>query len=104
MNPSPHPPPLREEASGFCYCNDIVLAILQLLEKFKRVLYIDIDLHHGDGMMSVGSRSLGMRLGGVLWCLLSHHVTGSRCGECLLPLSSCHDCLPPQVLSRLLPR
>ena len=42
-------PPHRDEASGFCYCNDIVLAILRLLEKFKRVLYIDIDLHHGDG-------------------------------------------------------
>ena len=41
--------PLRDEASGFCYCNDIVLAILRLQEKFQRVLYIDIDLHHGDG-------------------------------------------------------
>ena len=38
------------EASGFCYVNDIVLAILELLRYFPRVLYIDIDVHHGDGV------------------------------------------------------
>jgi acetoin utilization protein AcuC len=37
-------------ASGFCYVNDPVIAILSLLEKGKRVLYIDIDAHHGDGV------------------------------------------------------
>lgn len=74
----------KQEASGFCYINDIVLAILELLKyskihaymtyspgKFtwrnnihlqcvalvydicryhKRVLYVDIDVHHGDGV------------------------------------------------------
>ncbi|KAF7892616.1 uncharacterized protein EAF02_000154 [Botrytis sinoallii] len=40
----------KTEASGFCYVNDIVLAILQLLRKVPRVLYIDIDVHHGDGV------------------------------------------------------
>ncbi|CAI5502166.1 unnamed protein product [Closterium sp. Naga37s-1] len=38
------------EASGFCYVNDIVLAILELLKYHARVLYIDIDIHHGDGV------------------------------------------------------
>ncbi|KAJ2829327.1 histone deacetylase [Coemansia erecta] len=38
------------EASGFCYINDIVLAILELLRHHQRVLYIDIDVHHGDGV------------------------------------------------------
>ncbi|XP_002983212.2 histone deacetylase 19 [Selaginella moellendorffii] len=38
------------EASGFCYVNDIVLAILELLKQHQRVLYIDIDVHHGDGV------------------------------------------------------
>lgn len=38
------------EASGFCYINDIVLAILNLLRYHPRVLYIDIDVHHGDGV------------------------------------------------------
>ncbi|KAI9821104.1 MAG: histone deacetylase [Pycnora praestabilis] len=40
----------KSEASGFCYVNDIVLAILQLLRYHPRVLYIDIDVHHGDGV------------------------------------------------------
>ncbi|GBB98618.1 hypothetical protein RclHR1_03280014 [Rhizophagus clarus] len=40
----------RFEASGFCYVNDIVLAILELLRYHQRVLYIDIDIHHGDGV------------------------------------------------------
>ncbi|CDW53525.1 histone deacetylase [Trichuris trichiura] len=38
------------EASGFCYVNDIVLAILELLTRFQRVLYVDVDCHHGDGV------------------------------------------------------
>ena len=40
----------RSSASGFCYINDIVLAILELLKYHDRVLYIDIDIHHGDGV------------------------------------------------------
>ncbi|KAJ3982903.1 histone deacetylase [Lentinula detonsa] len=40
----------KREASGFCYINDIVLAILDLLRVFPRVLYVDIDCHHGDGV------------------------------------------------------
>jgi histone deacetylase 1/2 len=30
--------------------NDIILAILELLKYHQRVLYIDIDVHHGDGV------------------------------------------------------
>jgi histone deacetylase 1/2 len=40
----------KGEASGFCYINDIVLAILELLKVHARVLYVDIDVHHGDGV------------------------------------------------------
>ncbi|EER36084.1 histone deacetylase RPD3 [Candida tropicalis MYA-3404] len=40
----------KSEASGFCYTNDIVLAIIELLRYHPRVLYIDIDVHHGDGV------------------------------------------------------
>uniref|UniRef100_A0A8C6P3G5 Histone deacetylase 1 n=1 Tax=Nothobranchius furzeri TaxID=105023 RepID=A0A8C6P3G5_NOTFU len=40
----------KSEASGFCYVNDIVLAILELLKYHQRVVYIDIDIHHGDGV------------------------------------------------------
>ncbi|WZN67211.1 histone deacetylase [Chloropicon roscoffensis] len=40
----------KREASGFCYINDLVLAILELLKYHPRVLYLDIDVHHGDGV------------------------------------------------------
>lgn len=40
----------KAEASGFCYINDCVLAILELLKVHSRVLYCDIDIHHGDGV------------------------------------------------------
>jgi acetoin utilization protein AcuC len=41
---------LRDRASGFCYVNDPVLAILFLRSRGLRVAYIDIDAHHGDGV------------------------------------------------------
>lgn len=40
----------KQEASGFCYVNDCVLGILEFLKQYERVLYIDIDCHHGDGV------------------------------------------------------
>lgn len=40
----------KSEASGFCYTNDIVLGIIELLRYHPRVLYIDTDVHHGDGV------------------------------------------------------
>ncbi|XP_037844851.1 histone deacetylase 8 isoform X1 [Chlorocebus sabaeus] len=40
----------KDEASGFCYLNDAVLGILRLRRKFERILYVDLDLHHGDGV------------------------------------------------------
>ena len=40
-----------EKASGFCYFNDPVFAILSLLDLGReRVLYVDLDAHHGDGV------------------------------------------------------
>ncbi len=38
------------KASGFCYINDPVLGILALLNRGRRVVYIDVDAHHGDGV------------------------------------------------------
>ena len=38
-------------ASGFCYLNDPVLGILQWLDQgLTRIVYLDIDAHHGDGV------------------------------------------------------
>ncbi|MGB2983473.1 MAG: acetoin utilization protein AcuC, partial [Candidatus Bipolaricaulia bacterium] len=41
---------MPSRASGFCHINDAVLAIHALLRAGKRVAYVDIDAHHGDGV------------------------------------------------------
>ena len=42
---------MRESASGFCVYNDLTVAISWLLEQgVQRVAYVDIDVHHGDGV------------------------------------------------------
>ncbi len=41
---------MQSRASGFCYINDVVLAIRHLVEQGRRVLYLDVDAHHGDGV------------------------------------------------------
>ncbi len=42
---------MPDRAHGFCYFNDPVMAILTLLEGgLDRVLYLDLDAHHGDGV------------------------------------------------------
>jgi acetoin utilization protein AcuC len=40
----------RGQASGFCYFNDPVLAILAFLDQGLSVYYVDIDAHHADGV------------------------------------------------------
>lgn len=40
----------KERASGFCIFNDPAVAIQILRERFGRVAYVDIDVHHGDGV------------------------------------------------------
>jgi len=39
-----------ERAAGFCYINDNALACMILAEAGKRVLYLDVDVHNGDGV------------------------------------------------------
>lgn len=41
-----------ELAAGFCYMNDVAIACKYLAEKGQRVLYLDIDVHHGDGVQN----------------------------------------------------
>lgn len=41
-----------ELASGFCVFNDAAVAILWLLSQGKRVAYVDVDVHHGDGVQT----------------------------------------------------
>jgi acetoin utilization protein AcuC len=39
-----------EKAAGFCYINDVALACITLAEQNKKVLYLDVDVHNGDGV------------------------------------------------------
>ena len=41
---------MPDRASGFCYVNDAVLAIMTLRRRGLKVAYVDIDAHHGDGV------------------------------------------------------
>jgi len=41
-----------ERAAGFCYLNDVALACMKLADAGKRVLYLDVDAHHGDGVQA----------------------------------------------------
>ncbi len=43
---------MAERAAGFCYLNDVALACHRLAEAGCRVLYLDIDAHHGDGVQA----------------------------------------------------
>ena len=42
----------RDSAGGFCVFNDIGIAIMQARQKYgvKKIAYVDIDAHHGDGV------------------------------------------------------
>lgn len=39
-----------DRASGFCYLNDPVIGISRMIENGLRVVYLDVDVHHGDGV------------------------------------------------------
>lgn len=39
-----------DRASGFCYANDVVIAIEELRASGLRVAYVDVDAHHGDAV------------------------------------------------------
>ncbi len=43
----------RNSAGGFCVFNDVAIAISKAIRDYgiKRVLYVDLDAHHGDGVL-----------------------------------------------------
>ena len=44
---------MRDRASGFCVYDDPALAIARARRDGKRVLYLDLDVHHGDGVQAI---------------------------------------------------
>ncbi len=43
----------RDRASGFCTYNDAAVACQWLKERGHRVAYVDVDVHHGDGVEGI---------------------------------------------------
>ncbi len=44
---------MASRASGFCIYNDVALAVLRARAAGHRVLYVDLDVHHGDGVQAL---------------------------------------------------
>jgi acetoin utilization protein AcuC len=40
-------------ASGFCIYNDVALAVARARDAGQRVMYVDLDVHHGDGTQAL---------------------------------------------------
>jgi acetoin utilization deacetylase AcuC-like enzyme len=43
----------RNKFEGFCYFNNIAIAVMKALKKVKRVGILDIDVHHGNGSQEI---------------------------------------------------
>ena len=44
---------MRARAAGFCVYNDVALAVAAARDSGHRVLYLDLDVHHGDGTQTL---------------------------------------------------
>ena len=45
---------MRDRSSGFCIYNDVAVGIQWLLDQgVERVAYVDVDVHHGDGVEAI---------------------------------------------------
>ena len=60
---------MRTRASGFCIYNDVALAIARARRDGLRVLYVDLDVHHGDGVQALNAGDPGV-------LTISFHETG----------------------------
>src|SRR6478736_3491987 len=60
---------MPDRASGFCVYDDPALAIARARQDGLRVLYLDFDVHHGDGVQAIHAADPGV-------LTLSFHETG----------------------------
>lgn len=44
---------MADRASGFCIYNDVALGVARARDAGHRVLYVDLDVHHGDGTQAL---------------------------------------------------
>ncbi len=113
----------RAKAAGFCLYNDLAIAIQEFVSRGWYVAYLDIDLHHGDGVQSLfyeSDRVLTVSLhesGYYLYPGTGHiHELGSGSGRGMkinIPLEpftegddylEAFDAVVPQALSWFSPR
>lgn len=43
----------KDAAGGFCYINNAAIAAEMLREKYKRIVILDTDMHHGQGIQEI---------------------------------------------------
>ena len=86
-------------ASGFCVYNDIAVAIAWLLDQgAERVAYVDVDVHHGDGVQQIfyeDPRVLTVSLHETPQTLFPGTGAPSESGGPLAPGSAVNVALPP---------
>lgn len=51
---------MADHASGFCVYDDPALAIARARRDGRRVLYLDVDVHHGDGVQALHAHDPGV--------------------------------------------
>jgi acetoin utilization protein AcuC len=51
---------MRSRAGGFCIYNDVALAVARARSAGLRVMYIDLDVHHGDGVEAIHAADPGV--------------------------------------------
>ncbi len=61
----------KDYCSGFCYVNDVVLGCMLLADAGRRVLFLDVDVHHGDGVQNAFYHRRDV-------CTVSIHETGRK--------------------------
>jgi len=81
----------KRNIGGFCYFNNIAIAVKKLLKNKKRVAILDIDVHHGNGTQDI---FLGEK--NVLFCSL--HQVPLYPGTGWKSQDNCHNFpLPPRT-------
>ena len=65
---------MAERASGFCIYDDVALAIARARADGLRVLYLDLDVHHGDGVQAIHWDDPGV-------LTVSIHEVAARCSS-----------------------
>ncbi len=55
MRPPGHHVSSNSKPRGFCYFNNMAIAVKRLLEKYQKIAILDIDVHHGNGTQKIFS-------------------------------------------------